>query len=78
MSQIAFGDVDVTGINRKIRNVLKYPDPESAHRPAAHSAEYLSIQSFLTSVMTILPLLKRIKRIKQRVLVMILYILFTK
>ena len=31
--------IDVTGINRKNRNFLKYPDLESARRPVAHSDE---------------------------------------
>ena len=34
-----FWAIDMTGINRKNRKVLKYPDLESAHRPVAHSDE---------------------------------------
>ena len=32
--------IDVTGINRKNRSSLKYPDLESARRPLAHCDEY--------------------------------------
>ena len=32
-------DIDVTGINKKSRNVIKYPDLESARCPVAHSDE---------------------------------------
>ena len=32
-----FCAIDVTGINRKNRNVFKYSDFESARRPVAHS-----------------------------------------
>jgi len=34
-----FCAVDVTGINRKNRSNLKYPDLESARRPVAHCDE---------------------------------------
>ena len=38
-SDCYFCAIDVTGINRKNRKVLKYPDLESAHRPVVHSDE---------------------------------------
>ena len=38
-SDCYFCAIDVTGINRKNRKVLKYPDLESARRPVAHSDE---------------------------------------
>ena len=34
-----FCAIDVTGINRKNRNFLKYPDLESARRPVVHFDE---------------------------------------
>ena len=39
VSDCYFCAIDVTGINRKNRKVLKYPDLESARRPVAHSDE---------------------------------------
>ena len=39
VSDCYFCTIDVTGINRKNRKVLKYPDFESARRPVAHSDE---------------------------------------
>ena len=39
VSDCYFCATDVTGINRKNRKVLKYPDLESARRPVAHSDE---------------------------------------
>ena len=41
--------IDVTGINRKNRNILKYPDLESARRPVAHTDEYpVSVYAMLS------------------------------
>ena len=37
VSDCYFCAIDVSGINRRNRNVLKYPDLESARRPVAHS-----------------------------------------
>ena len=39
VSDCYFCAIDVTGINRKNRKILKYPDLESARRPVAHSDE---------------------------------------
>ena len=39
VSDCYFCAIDVTGINRKNRKVLKYPDLESARHPVAHSDE---------------------------------------
>ena len=39
VSDCYFCAIDVTGINRKNRKVLKYPDLESARRSVAHSDE---------------------------------------
>ena len=39
VSDCYFCAIDVTGINRKNRKVLKYPDLESARRPYVHSGE---------------------------------------
>ena len=40
VSDCYFCAIDVSGINRRNRNVLKYPDLESARRPVAHSNKY--------------------------------------
>ena len=39
VSDCYFCAIDVTGINRKNRKILKYPDLELARRPVAHSDE---------------------------------------
>ena len=44
-----FCAVDVTGINRKNRGSLKYPDLQSARRPVAHCDE-IPVPNFLTLV----------------------------
>ena len=51
VSECYFYAIDVIRINRKNRNVLKYPDLESARRPVPLlNAQYLSMQCFLTTV----------------------------
>ena len=63
-----FCAIDVTGINRKSRNVLKYHDLESARRSVAHSDKCpVHVYAMLSeTVITILPLLKRAKRMKKQ------------
>ncbi|KAK8383349.1 hypothetical protein O3P69_019012 [Scylla paramamosain] len=45
-----FCDINMTGINKKNWNSLKYPDLESARRPVAHCDEIPILFSFCTSL----------------------------
>ena len=54
VSDCYFSTIDVTGINRKNRNVLKYPDLELERCPVAHSVEYPVPVNAMLSVITIL------------------------
>ena len=61
-----FCAVDVTGINRKNRHTLKYPDLQSARCPVAHCDEIPVpiLKNFLTLVMKIPPVFKKMKKKK--------------
>ena len=73
-----FCTIDVTGINRKNRSSLKYPDLESAHHPVAHCDEIpVPVFGELPDiVMKIPPVFQKMK--KKWFLMMMLHILFPK
>ena len=74
-----FWAIDVTGINRKDRSSLKYPDLELALRPVARCDEiqYLSLVNFLTSVTKISTVFQKMMK-KKWFLTMMFHILFLK
>jgi len=59
-----FCAVDVTGINRKNRSNLKYPDLESARHPVAHlmKFQYLFLENLLTFVTKIPPVFQKVMK----------------
>ena len=70
--------INVTGINRKSRSSLKYPDLQSARvlQLIMMKSQYLYLENFLTLVAKIPQVLKRMKR--KRFLTMMLHTLFHK